>query len=435
MKKIVQSARYRYLIFFVLAMAYLLVYFHRLCAAVVAVDIMRDLNASGTIIGLLAAAYFYPYALMQLPAGLLSDSLGPRRTIMIFFFLAFVGSLVLSMAPDVQTAIAGRVLVGIGVAMLFVPTIKILAEWFTVREFTFMTGILIAVGGVGTLVATSPLAWFSALVGWRKSFLLVGFITLILTLLVYFIVRDRPADIGGSPPHAHTGKAGPAIGLTQGLKMVLINPHFWPLGLWFFFTSAIFFSFGGLWGGPYLIHVYGISKADAGGILSMLALGMIAGSPLLSFLSDRIFKGRKVVILFSSVVSLLVIATLTIFIDTLSPASLHILCFLMGMFSNSIVVIGFTSAKELFPLNITGTATGLINLFPFAGGALFQPLLGHILEKQGSIHNAFVSAGYQKAFLVLSICGVLALVSALFVKETFPTTSKRTEDDILFASD
>jgi MFS family permease len=95
------------------------------------------------------------------------------------------------------------------------------------------------------------------------------------------------------------------------------------------------------------------------------------------------------------------------------------LCFLMGMFSNAIVVIGFTSAKELFPLQIAGTATGLINLFPFAGGAIFQPVLGHILETHGRILGAFTVEGYRMAFFVLTICGLLAFISALFVKETF----------------
>ena len=418
-------SRYRYLIFSVIALAYLLVYFHRLCAAVVAVDIMNDLDAGGTIIGLLAAAYFYPYALMQLPAGLLSDSLGPRRSVSIFFLIACIGSFILAMAPDAFTAIAGRTLVGIGVALLFVPAMKILAEWFAVREFAFMTGILIAVGGVGTLVATSPLAWLSGIVGWRNSFLLVGLATLVLTLLIYAIVRDRPEQIGMPPPEGRMEPGETPIGLARGVRMVLGCPYFWPLGLWFFFTSAIFFSFGGLWGGPYLMHVHGMSKAGAGGVLSMLALGMIIGSPLLSFISDRIAMSRKTVLIISSVITLSVIAILTIRVSTLTPAALSLLCFLMGMFTNAIVVIGFTSAKELFPLSIAGTATGLINLFPFAGGALFQPVLGHILEGHGRHLGSFTVEGYRMAFVVLTICGVAALVSVLFVKETFPGRSTR----------
>ena len=130
-----KAKKYRWIIFWTLSFGYLLVYFHRLCPAVVAVDMMRDLNATGALTGFLGAAYFYPYAAMQLPAGLLSDSWGPRNTITLFFIIALAGSVILGLAPTVFIAILGRTMVGLGVAMLFVPTMKILAEWFHAKEF------------------------------------------------------------------------------------------------------------------------------------------------------------------------------------------------------------------------------------------------------------------------------------------------------------
>ena len=152
-----KTRRYRWVIFWVLAFGYILVYFHRLCPAVVAVDMMKDLQTGGSLTGFLSAAYFYSYAAMQLPAGRLSDSWGPRNTITVFFLVAFVGSVLLGFASSAAMAIAGRLLVGVGVAMLFVPTMKILSEWFTPVEFAPMTGILMAMGGVGSLSAATPL--------------------------------------------------------------------------------------------------------------------------------------------------------------------------------------------------------------------------------------------------------------------------------------
>ena len=151
-----KTFRYRWLVFWTLALGYVLVYFHRLCPAVVAVDMMADLEAGGTLLGILGSAYFYPYAVMQLPAGLLADSWGPRRTITLFFLVACAGSLLLGLAPTVFWAVTGRMFVGLGVSMLFVPTMKVLAEWFEAREFAFMTGILMAMGGVGTFASTKP---------------------------------------------------------------------------------------------------------------------------------------------------------------------------------------------------------------------------------------------------------------------------------------
>lgn len=413
-----KAKRYRWYIFWILALGYVLVYFHRLCPAVVAVEMMKDLNTTGALTGFLGAAYFYPYAAMQLPAGLLSDSWGPRNTITLFFIVAFIGSVILGLAPSVSLAIVGRTLVGLGVAMLFVPTMKILAEWFHIKEFATMTGILMALGGVGSLFAATPLVWVSSWIGWRQSFILVGLITVVLAILVYLIVRDRPAIMGWPSP-AGTPKTPPKpIALMAGVKKVITTPFFWPVAVWFFFDCAIFFSYGGLWGGPYLMQVYGYSKAQSGHILSMLAIGMIIGSPLLSYFSNTVVRSRKIAVMISSAIVFCLVFPLAFFTAEIPLMGHYIICLGLGMFSSAIVVIGFTTNKELFPVQMAGTATGMINLFPFSGGAVFQPVLGYVLEKQGRIDGAFTLEGYQQAFLILFACSVIALIASFFFKET-----------------
>ena len=141
--------RYRWLIFWIMALSYVFVYFHRLCPAVVAVDLQKAFQASAGSMGLLASAYFYPYAIMQLPAGLLSDSLGPRKTVTCFLVIAGAGSLAFGLSPNLGDALVARVLVGLGVSMVFISAMKILSQWFRVREFAFMTAILAAMGGWG----------------------------------------------------------------------------------------------------------------------------------------------------------------------------------------------------------------------------------------------------------------------------------------------
>ncbi len=413
-----KTLAYRWLIFWILALSYTLVYFHRLCPAVVAVDMMRDLHAGGALVGILSSAYFYPYAIMQLPAGLLSDSWGPRRTITLFFGIAFLGSILLGFAPTAVWAIVGRTLVGLGVSMLFVPTLKVLAEWFRAKEFATMTGILMAMGGIGTLTAATPLALLSNWIGWRMSFLVVGVITLVLAIMVWLFVRDRPSDRGW-PAITTSAEADVAqVGLLEGLKRVLSFPRFWPIVVWFFFNCAVFFSFGGLWGGPYLMQIYGLTRAQAGHILSMMAIGMIVGSPMMSYMSNRLFKARKPVMILSSVVTLGMTILLAFFTDRLPHIGLYLMCLLLGIFSSAIVVIAFTMTKELFPVQIAGTSTGLVNISPFFGAAVFQPILGYVLESHGRVNDAFTLAGYRQAFFILFICGVIALVATLFLQET-----------------
>lgn len=417
-----QARQYRWRIFWVLSIGYILVFFHRLCPAVVATDMMHDLHASGALIGLLGSAYFYPYALMQIPTGLLSDSWGPRRSITLFLLIACAGSLLLGMAPSASWAVAGRVLVGLGVSTLFVCTLKVLSQWFHSREFALMTGIFMAMGGLGSLAAAGPFAFMSSRIGWRTSFLLIGGVTFLVLLLVWFFVRDTPEDFSQNKPGA-AEHSTTRIALFKGMRTVLTEPSFWPYAIWFFFNSAIYFSFIGLWGGPYLLHVYAISKSEAGTILSLSAIGLIAGSPLVSILSNKLFRRRKPTLILSSSIALCLTALLAFATASLSLPALYLICLGIGATTGAAVVIAFTAIKELFPLPIAGTASGLVNLFPFAGGAVFQPLLGFILEKNGRIAENFTTVGYAKAFFALFVCAVLACGCTFLMRETFSVES------------
>jgi sugar phosphate permease len=412
---------YRWVVFGLLAVGYLLVYFHRLCPAVVALDMQADLQTSGALLGFLAAAYFYPYALMQIPSGLLSDSWGPRKTISVFFALAGAASIFLGMVESTGLAILARILVGLGVAMLFVPTMKVMTQWFKTEEFSRMTGILMAVGGLGAYAASRPLAWLSDQIGWRGSFVAIGSVTLLVAAAIWLLVRNSPQDMGlpaVNPPAKDDPGTAETIGLVQGMKMVLSAGPFWFLALWLFFSLSIFFSFGGLWGGPYLMQVYGLNKAEAGNILGMLALAMIVGSPILSWLSDTVFRSRKKVILLASIMTLGLTIPLAFYTDAMSHFTLYLLCFLLGMFNSAIVVVAFTSVKELFPVEIAGTSVGLVNLFPFLGGAVAPPLLGAILEAQGKTATGYSAEAYSKAFLLYFLFALIALGLACFVTDT-----------------
>lgn len=412
---------YRWVVFCLLAFGYLLVYFHRLCPAVVALDMQADLQTSGALLGFLAAAYFYPYALMQLPSGLLSDSWGPRKTITVFFALAGAASIFLGMVESMGMAILARVLVGLGVAMLFVPTMKIMTHWFKTESFARMTGILMAVGGLGAYTASRPLAWLSDLLGWRGSFVAIGAATLVVAVAIWFLVRNTPEDMGlavVNPNKSDNSVKPAAIGLGQGMKMVLSSGRFWLLATWFFFSFSIFFSFGGLWGGPYLMHVYGLNKAEAGNILGMLALAMVVGSPVCSWLSDSVFRSRKKVIVLASVITVFTTIPLAFFTDAMNRPALYLTCFLLGMFNSSVVVVGFTVAKELFPLEIAGTAVGLVNLFPFLGGAVAPPILGAILEAQEKSATGYSAQAYSKAFLLYVVFALIALGVACMTTDT-----------------
>jgi len=255
MDKIKAMLKFRWLIFFILSLAYFFVYFHRLSLSVVANDLVKDFQTTASTIGLLGSIYFYCYAVMQFPAGLLSDSIGPRKTVTFFLLIASAGSILFGFAPNIEIAFAARVMVGFGVSMVFIPAMKILSQWFRAHEFALMAGILNAVGGAGVLAATWLLSLMVAWFGWRVSFELIGVCTLIVVALGWSIIRDKPQD-KGLPSLAEIDRkrkesALPAdpIELWEGARRVVSEKYFWPVAIWFFFDCGIFFGFGALWSG------------------------------------------------------------------------------------------------------------------------------------------------------------------------------------------
>lgn len=421
-----QAKIYRWLIFTILALAYLLVYFHRLSLSVVADTLVNEFNTTASVMGFLGSVYFYCYALMQLPAGLLSDSIGPRKTVSAFLFIAAMGSILFGFAPNIETAFIGRVLVGFGVSMVFIPTMKILSQWFHAHEFAFMAGILNAVGGIGVFAATWLLALMTVSFGWRLSFELIGVCTLGIMICSWLIVRDKPQDKGWPPICETDGQEdrpldkAEQISLIEGVKCVLSEKYFWPVALWFFFDCGIFFGFGALWGGPFLMHVYGMSHAETGTVLSMIAWGMIIGSPLIGLVSDKLLKSRKIPFMICSFILMVDIFVLYISPAGFSKFTLCALFFLFSFSSSAIVIIGFTTTKELFPIKIAGTSVGMVNLFPFLGGAIFMPLLGNVLDQYPKAENGGYSIeGYSILLLVLLMASVAAFLCTLLMKETF----------------
>jgi sugar phosphate permease len=420
--------KYRYLIFGILGAAYILVFFHRLAPAIVAVDMMRDLKTGGALMGILSSAYFYPYALMQIPAGLLSDSWGPRRSVALFFIFAAAGSVVLGFAQNVGMAIFARIIVGLGVATVFVPTLKILTNWFEPDKFVRMTGILMSLGGVGAYTAATPLALLSDAFGWRGSMIVIGAFTFGIALAVWWLVKDTPQELGFPPlcwaitPNNVESK----IGLLNGVGLILKTPLFWPMAICTFLGSIVSLSFGGLWGGPFLMHVYGMSRGQTGAVLSAMAFGLIAGAPVMSWLSNRVLCSRKKVLIISYFIGLCLFAVLAFFTSSFPVAMLYVWCFSYSFATSGMAVVGYSCVKDLYPAVISGTATGLLNIFPFAGAALGQPLIGWYLDRAGSVGGHYSADAYSTVFKICLIPLFGALVASLLVKETYPKDSVAT---------
>jgi len=376
----------------------------------------------------LGSAYFYAYALMQLPTGLMADSWGPRKTVSAFFILAGLGSVVMGAAPNLAVAVMGRILIGIGVSTVFVCNFKLLSEWFSVRQFVIMGSAFMAMGGLGALFSSAPLAWISNAFGWRMTLIAVGLITLLMAGLVYAFVRNRPSDMGLPSIRPDRDQTQKEIGLMSGMRMVVFSGRFWPIAVWAFCVVGISFAVGGLWGGPYLMHVYGLSKSAAGAVLSTFALAMICGSPLLGWLSNRF--GRKPVLIGCSLILMAVTGLMSWFVDTLPRPALFILFFCFFITGGAIGPIVAAVSKELFPISISGTSVGVVNLFPFAGATFFQILIGSVLTAHSLGQGHYATLGYQRMFLICLAGAILSLAAALLMRETLIRPDLNARDEL-----
>jgi sugar phosphate permease len=419
--KVKKVLRYRWAVFWTLAMVYFFVYFHRVSTAVVSADLEATFGVDAASIALLSSVYFYAYAIMQLPSGLLSDSLGPRKTVSAFALVAAAGALLTGFASSFELVIAGRLLIGIGVALVYIPIMKILSAWFRLNEFASLSGIVAAVGNVGALSAAGPLALMCAYFGWQHVFIMLGAITFLLAVLSWLITRDHPLEMSlpsiqeiealelGKP--VHEARMMDKVSMGKALRMTFgAGMKFWPLAIWFFFMYGTLMVYQGLWAGPFYHDILGWERATYGLVLTFIGIGMIAGCPAAGHISDKILKSRKKVLIMGSVAYTITWAIIWITAGQInSPAAYMAINFAFGFFGGFLVV-SYAQIKEHFPITIVGTSTAALNMFPFAGGAIMQQASGLMLTSRSL-------PSYKALWLLMLICMVVATAAALLSKE------------------
>ncbi len=410
--------RYRWLVWGIMVFAYIVVFFHRMAAGVVKDNLVDAFNISSATFANLGAAYFYAYMLMQFPTGILADTWGARKTVTAGMLLAGAGSLVFGYAPSVGWAFLGRLLVGIGVAVVFVCILKILDQWFRPEEFSTMSGVTSFIGNLGGLLAQTPLVFMVALFTWRHTFAVIGLASLAIAVLCYLLIRNSPGEVA---PAAAQPAAGTDAGVKKpvsflrSLTAVLSNPSTWP---GFFIFAGIFGSyiaFSGTWGVSYMMDVYGVSKSTAANYPMIATLGLMLGSIAIGVISDRIKSRKKPMICFG-VVYLATWAILVFSGGGKPPLGiLYPLFFLMG-FSCATFILSFAVAKEVNPPQLAGVSTSIVNTGGFLGAALLPLAVGMYFDRAGTSLTDI--AVYRNGFLILLAAIVIAVVCIFLVKET-----------------
>ncbi len=386
--------------------------FYRVSNAVIAPNLVKDLALSTETLGILGGAFFYSFALFQIPMGILLDRIGPRIVMSCFAFIGAAGALIFAASHSLILALLGRILLGAGMASMLMGSMKVFVLRFSPRQFATLSGSLVSVGTLGSLLASSPLAYLTQTIGWRLTFLYSGMITAALGCLSFLILKDhRDAE-------ALSSTSGPErdMGLPKLVKFILGNPSFWMIGAFSFFRYGTFVTLQGLWLGPYLMEAKGFSPIQAGNLIMALSVGFITGAPVSGYLLDRLFHSTKLTTLCGVSIYALLLLLLTGSADIKSPTAFSALFFTVGFF-NSFGTFAFAHVKQLFPLRISGTVIAGINFFSMTGAAILMPVLGKVIEVFSPGGRTNSPQAFHLAFLVCFIGMASSIILYSFSKD------------------
>lgn len=391
------------------AMFFLYAWVMRVAPSVMVEELMRDFAVGAAVLGNLSAAYFYGYAGMQIPVGLLLDRFGPRRLIALSALACAGGCVLFATGGTLATVTAGRFLIGASAAFSLVGSMAVAGQWFPASRFAILSGIAMALGMAGGVCGQAPLRLVVEATDWRTANLLLAAGGLALAGAAGATVRDKWRGKGG---------VGNAL---AGLGKVIRLPQTWLIALAGLGTSAPLLGFAGLWGVPFLETAYALPRTLAASLTSAIFIGWGIGAPLFGWFSDRIGR-RKAPLVAGLALETLALAAV-IYLPGLSVVQLATLCFLVGLLGSAQIVC-FALARENHRLELSGTAIGLVNGMVTGAGALFQPLVGFLLDLawtgevlQGA--PAYDLSAYRFALSSLIVCGVAGLLFLAAVRETY----------------
>jgi predicted MFS family arabinose efflux permease len=386
--------------------SFVLSFFHRTAPAAIAGELARAFDISSTVLGTLAATYFYVYTVLQIPVGVLADTVGPRRLLAGGSAVAAAGSLLFALAPTWEVAAVGRTLVGIGVSVAFISVLKLSAVWFAPQRFATLAGVTMLAGNLGAVIAGAPLAWVVTQTSWRAVFVALAILSGMLALATWWRVRDRPEDFG----YAAVNPAAPAsarVPWLTALTRVLANPATWPPFVVNVGVGGSFLAFAGLWAVPYLQTVHGMSRVEAALHSSLLLLGVAFGSMGIGIISDRLGNRRGVM---RAAVLLYTLSWLPWLLHAHWPVWATLVWFLLMGLVLPGFTLSWTIAKEANPAQYSGIATSVVNTGIFLGAGILQPLVGWVLDR-GKASGELASA-WDRGLMVLAGAAAMALVAA-----------------------
>ena len=419
--------RLAFLVWGLAAAFYLFGFFQRVTPASLAGDLMRDFQLTAAGLGNLSAFYYYAYASMQIPTGILVDRWGPTRLLLAGAILGGIGALLFGLAGTMPVAGLGRALIGAAHGLAWVSMLTLVAHWFPAARFGTMSGMSLAIGTLGAVMAGPPLRWLADAFGWRGVIAATGAVALVLAAAIARWMRDDPLDrrfMSHAPRHAHprvrAQEGGGHAPILRSLREVFGYRN---TGLIFLINSGVcgcFLTFTGLWGVPFLSQHHGLSVKEAAFVTSAMLVVFAIASPFAGGISDR-WQSRKKPQVAGAALLLAGFGAMALF--PAMPLALLVPLLLVASIGAATMVISFAYAKESVPTHLQGTATGIANTGVMTGTLTQMPVIGLLLDArwQGAIANGVRQYGldaFQVALQFLAAWTTLATILLLLTRET-----------------
>ena len=345
-------------LFLPFAAGYYLSYLLRTVNAVISPDLTRELGLSAADLGLLTGAYFFSFAVAQIPVGVALDRYGPRRVEASLLVLAAIGALLFAFGQTLLQLAVARALIGFGVSACLMAALKAFSQWYPPQHYASMTGQIMAAGALGAISSTLPLELALPLFGWRGVFVAVALAGVAILLLIAVLVPDHPDD-------RHSG----AHADDQSVATIFRSPVFWR-----FAPQAALFGGGlmatqSLWSLPFLTSVAGLDRMLAAEHLMAVNLGMLAGQLSIAAVAAHLLRhGVTPQLMMEAGLALVVGIEAAIIV--LAGGGLA-LWFLWGVASaTSAQVYGVVASR--FPQSLSGRAATAVNLMAFIGAFAVQ---------------------------------------------------------------
>jgi sugar phosphate permease len=398
---------------------YLFGFFQRVLPASLADLLMRDFALSAAALGNLSALYYYAYAAVQLPTGVLVQRLGPTRLLLGGCALAGVGALLFAFGSSVLVAGTGRALIGAAHGMAWVSMLTLLAHWFAPRRFGTMSGISLMVGSLGALAAGPPLRLLADAFGWRPTVAATGLIALLLAVVIWWHMRDDPRERGYASHAPARAASDDALPLVAGLRQVLGNRNVWLLAAVNSGVCGSFLAFAGLWGVPFFVQQHALTPQSASAITTAMLVLFALSAPLFGVLSDQWHEHKRPFVLGGA---LLAAGFVVLALAPAAPLALLVPALLVASVGAGSMVLSFALAKASVPPQVQGVATGLANLGVMVGALVQMPVVGLILDAQwdGRSENGvrlYSLGAFQGGLLLLAGWIALAVVLLLLTRE------------------